>query len=149
MKNFIVIVVLLIVVNHAFSQTPAKKENIRTVLELTGSGKLGIQIMQNMTAEYKKSLPTVPQEFWDEMAKEANVDSLIDLVTPVYAKYFSDAEILELIAFYKTPLGQKLLSTEPKAIQLSMSYMNQWAQAFGGEVNTQMRAEMRKRGKPM
>jgi uncharacterized lipoprotein YmbA len=30
-----------------------------------------------------------------------------------------------------------------------MSYMNQWAQAFGQEVNTALRAEMRKRGKPI
>jgi hypothetical protein len=44
-------------------------------------------------------------------------------------------------------LGQKLLSTEPQAIQLSMSYMNQWAQIFAETVNAAFRAEMRKRGK--
>ena len=32
--------------------------------------------------------------------------------------------------FYKSPLGQKLLATEPQAIQFSMAYMNQWAQHF-------------------
>jgi len=49
--------------------------------------------------------------------------------------------------FYKSPLGQKLLSNEPRAIQFSMSYMNQWAQTFAETVNGQFRAEMRKRGK--
>jgi hypothetical protein len=51
------------------------------------------------------------------------------------------------VTFYKSPLGQKLLANEPKAIQLSMSYMNQWAQSFAEIVNAQFRAEMRKRGK--
>jgi uncharacterized protein len=51
------------------------------------------------------------------------------------------------VTFYKSPLGQKLLASEPRAIQFSMSYMNQWAQAFAETINGQFRAEMKKRGK--
>ena len=51
------------------------------------------------------------------------------------------------MTFYKSPLGQKLLTNEPRAIQFSMSFMNQWAQQFAETVNAQFRAEMRKRGK--
>ena len=65
----------------------------------------------------------------------------------VYAYQFTEQELKDLVTFYKTPLGQKLLSTEPKAIQQSMAYMNQWAQNFAGIVNDQFRAEMHKRGK--
>jgi len=65
----------------------------------------------------------------------------------VYANEFSEQELKDLVSFYKSPLGQKLLSTEPRAIQFSMSYMNQWALAFASTVNTEFRAEMKKRGK--
>jgi len=65
----------------------------------------------------------------------------------VYANEFSEQELKDLVTFYKSPLGQKLLSTEPRAIQFSMAYMNQWAQLFAETVNGQFRAEMRKRGK--
>lgn len=65
----------------------------------------------------------------------------------VYANEFSEQELKDLVTFYKSPLGQKLLSTEPRAIQFSMAYMNQWAQLFSETVNGQFRAEMRKRGK--
>ena len=65
----------------------------------------------------------------------------------VYANEFTEQELKDLVTFYKSPLGQKLLSSEPRAIQFSMSYMNQWAQAFSEVVNGQFRAEMRKRGK--
>ena len=58
-----------------------------------------------------------------------------------------EQELKDLLTFYKSPLGQKLLGTEPRAIQFSMSYMNQWAQVFAETVNAQFRAEMRKRGK--
>ena len=65
----------------------------------------------------------------------------------VYANEFTEQELTALVAFYKSPLGQKLLINEPRAIQMSMSYMNQWAQQFAGIVNGEFRAEMRKRGK--
>jgi hypothetical protein len=65
----------------------------------------------------------------------------------VYANEFTEQELKDLVAFYKSPLGQKLLASEPRAIQFSMSYMNQWAQVFAETVNGQFRAEMKKRGK--
>jgi hypothetical protein len=65
----------------------------------------------------------------------------------VYATEFSEQELKDLVTFYKSPLGQKLLSTEPKAIQGSINYMKQWADGFAEVVNAQFRAEMRKRGK--
>jgi hypothetical protein len=67
----------------------------------------------------------------------------------IYANEFSEQELKDLVTFYKTPLGQKLLSTEPRAIQFSMSYMNQWAMVFAGTVNEEFRAEMKKRNKPI
>ena len=65
----------------------------------------------------------------------------------IYANEFTEQDLKDLVAFYKSPLGQKLLATEPRAIQFSMSYMNQWAQVFAQTVNDQFRAEMKKRGK--
>ena len=65
----------------------------------------------------------------------------------IYANEFTEQELKDLVAFYKSPLGQKLISTEPRAIQFSMSYINQWAQVFAETVNGEFRAEMRKRGK--
>jgi hypothetical protein len=67
----------------------------------------------------------------------------------VYANEFSEQELKDLVTFYKTPLGQKLLTSEPRAIQFSMSYMNQWALAFAGSVNEAFREEMKKRNKPI
>jgi hypothetical protein len=65
----------------------------------------------------------------------------------IYANEFTEQELKDLVTFYKSPLGQKLLATEPRAIQFSMAYMNQWAQVFAETVNGQFRAEMKKRGK--
>jgi hypothetical protein len=65
----------------------------------------------------------------------------------IYASDFTETELKDLVVFYKSPLGQKLLVQEPKSIQASMAYMQSWAQNFSEEINGQFRAEMRKRGK--
>jgi|ERR1700722_9408646 hypothetical protein len=65
----------------------------------------------------------------------------------VYADEFTEQELKDLVTFYKSPLGQKLLSAEPQAIQASIAYMRQWGQTFSQVVAAQFRAEMHKRGK--
>jgi hypothetical protein len=81
-----------------------------------------------------KNLAGREQEIGEGMAK-------------IYANEFTEQELKDLVTFYKSPLGQKLLATEPRAIQFSMSYMEQWGMIFTQAVNEQFRAEMKKRGK--
>ena len=81
-----------------------------------------------------KNLAGKEQEIGEGMAK-------------IYANEFTEQELKDLVTFYKSPLGQKLLVNEPRAIQFSMSYMNQWGQIFAQTVNEQFRVEMKKRGK--
>jgi uncharacterized protein len=70
-----------------------------------------------------------------------------DGMAAVYAQAFTEQELKDLVTFYRSALGQKLLTAEPVAIQQSMAFMNQWAQGFAEMVNGEFRAEMRKRGK--
>jgi uncharacterized protein len=70
-----------------------------------------------------------------------------DGMAQIYASEFTEQELKDLVVFYKSPLGQKLLASEPKAINGSLNYMQQWAQQFGVIVNSAFKAEMKKRGK--
>jgi hypothetical protein len=81
-----------------------------------------------------KNLAGREQEIGEGMAK-------------IYAAEFTEQELKDLVVFYKSTLGQKLLSTEPRAIQTSMVYMNAWAQSFTQVVNKEFQTEMLKRGK--
>ena len=70
-----------------------------------------------------------------------------DGMAQIYANEFTEQELKDLVTFYKSPLGQKLIANEPRAISGSMAYMNEWAQSFAEVINGQFRAEMKKRGK--
>jgi uncharacterized protein len=126
-----------------------------------------ILAMKNASVMYANAVPNIVQQTKDALL-QANLNYQKDLnevavivaqklagrekeigegMAKVYANEFSEQELKDLVTFYKSPLGQKLLAAEPKAIQFSMSYMNQWAQGFAETVNGEFRAEMRKRGK--
>jgi hypothetical protein len=89
---------------------------------------VAVTVAQSMTGKEK--------EIGEEMAK-------------IYANDFTEQELKDLTAFYRSPLGQKLQQQEPKSIQSSMVYMNQWAQGMSESVVNEFRAEMKKRGKPL
>ena len=65
----------------------------------------------------------------------------------VYANEFSEQELKDLVTFYKSPLGLKLIAAEPRAMNGSMGFMQKWALTFSEVINGQFRAEMKKRGK--
>ncbi|MEA2921435.1 MAG: uncharacterized protein QOF07_1398 [Bradyrhizobium sp.] len=126
-----------------------------------------ILAMKNASAMYASAVPNLVQQTKDTLLqsnlnyqKDLNEVSVIvaqklagrekeigEGMANVYANEFTEQELKDLVTFYKSPLGQKLLTSEPRAIQLSMAYMNQWAQRFSETVNGEFRAEMRKRGK--
>ncbi|MDE2065157.1 MAG: DUF2059 domain-containing protein, partial [Bradyrhizobium sp.] len=96
---------------------------------------------------YQKDLNEIATSIAQQSAgKEKEIG---EQMARIYANDFTEQELKELTAFYKSPLGQKLLTTEPKSIQASMQYMNQWAQSFGEHVVAEFRTQMQKRGKPL
>jgi len=72
-----------------------------------------------------------------------------ETMAQIYATDFTEQELKDIVAFYKSPVGQKLLVQEPKSILASSQFMQQWANAFAEEVNQMFRAEMHKRGKDL
>ncbi len=63
-----------------------------------------------------------------------------------YAQMFTEAEIKQAIAFYKTPLGKKLIEQEPRVLEQSMGSIQAWADRFSDEILRRFREEMRKKG---
>ena len=94
---------------------------------------------------YQKDLNEVAVIVAQKLAGREN--EIGDGMAKIYASVFTEQELKDLVTFYKSPLGQKLLATEPKAIQESMGFMQQWGRSFAEIVNGEFRAEMRKRGK--
>ena len=151
----------------AGAQQPAAAPTLKQASPAAMAAAKEILAMKNASAMYGNAVPNLVQQTKDTLM-QTNLNYQKDLnevavivaqklagrekeigegMATVYANEFTEQELKDLVAFYKSPLGQKLLASEPRAIQFSMSYMNQWAARFAETVNGEFRAEMRKRGK--
>jgi hypothetical protein len=71
---------------------------------------------------------------------------LREQVVRIYASHFTEQELKEALAFYKSAVGRKLIEHEPKILEKSMSDVQAWANKLSDEVVSKMRAEMKKKG---
>jgi len=77
---------------------------------------------------------------------DPRVSELVDATARIYAEHFTEAELKDLLTFYQSPLGRKMIVEEPKVIDESMNHAGQWGDALAEDVIARMRAEMKKRG---
>ena len=71
---------------------------------------------------------------------------ILDEVAHVYARHFTEQELKDIVAFYKSPVGKKMLSQEPVAIDQSLKAAQAWAVRFSDVVIERFRTEMQKKG---
>jgi hypothetical protein len=73
-------------------------------------------------------------------------DEIVDEIARLYAQRFSEAEMKEVIAFYKSPVGKKFAAEEPVVIDQGLARAEAWSKKVSDEVLTRFRAEMKKKG---
>jgi len=76
-------------------------------------------------------------------------EEVVDATAHFYASHFTEAELKQILTFYQSPVGQKMLVEEPRALDESMSYAGSWGDNLSVEVMSKLRAEMKKRGHDM
>lgn len=80
---------------------------------------------------------------------DPRVGELVDATARIYATHFTEPELRELLTFYQSPIGQKMLVEEPKVLDESMIHAGTWADDLSQQVMADMRVEMKKRGHDM
>lgn len=73
-------------------------------------------------------------------------DELVNDVARNYAIHFTEQELKDVLAFYKSPAGKKLITEQSKVVEASMKFAQDWANKLSDQVIAQMREELKKRG---
>ena len=72
-------------------------------------------------AKLEQVLPGAAEAINRMFRDPALVDEMMAEIGPLYARHYTLAEIKELTAFYRTPLGQKMLALSPRLAAESMA----------------------------
>jgi hypothetical protein len=147
MKRLLIITCLaLALVPTAVAQT--KKENIRELLVLMGAEEQYGQSIKTMVPmmlrQYQSSATEAQRKILTDFAnKEGKVmmKTVLDQdITAYYEKTFTDGEIRDILAFYKTPAGKKLVKSSPEIQQeLSQVMMKKYLPEFQKKLAAKMK----------
>jgi hypothetical protein len=73
-------------------------------------------------------------------------NEILDEIARLYAQRFSEAEMKEVIAFYKSPVGRKFVADEPEVIDQGLARTQAWSNKLSDDVLNRFRSEMKKKG---
>ncbi len=150
-------VVLFLIAGSVHAQSPtdrAKEADILRLVEMTGSKKMAQDMYAMLGAHMKTAIlerfpegeesercRQVLERFWQKLDARFDVDELVNRMMPIYDKYLTHEEIKALIAFYQTPVGQRLLEVTPQLTQESFEVGGKWGQETARDVLAELQAE--------
>jgi len=140
---------------RAQQPTPAAVALAKELVVLKGGTVMFDPLIPGVIERVKETfVPTNPQligplnQVAAQLNKEYGVKraDVINEVSRVYAEHFTETELREILAFYKTPAGRKMIVEEPKVIDQSLKAAQAWAVNFSDVVLKRFREEMKKKG---
>lgn len=120
--------------SESSAESVPKEAKVRQLLEVTGSGTIGAQILGQMLPAMKKLAPNAPETFWQEVMAEAKPETFVDLMVPIYMKHFDEVDLDEMIAFYSTRVGRKSIERLPAIMAESMAVGQIWGEQVAREI---------------
>jgi hypothetical protein len=156
-----VTLMLIAIAQPAFAQAPAQRPSpaailiAKQILEIKGAKEIFQPLVRGVIEKVKnqfmqtnfmwaKDLNEVAVQLERDYAPKVN--ELLDNGARIYASHFTEAELKELLTFYQSPLGRKMIIEEPRALDESMAAAGDFGDNFSEQVIGRMRDEMKKRG---
>lgn len=140
---------------RAQQPSPAALATARELMEIKGVKSLVEPVVVGVVEQTKGSIlqtnPGLSKDL-DEVSAQLRAEyqprtaEVTNEIVRLYAQRFTEQELKDAVAFYKSPVGKKILAEEPKILDETYARLQQWANRLQGEVMTRVRVEMKKRG---
>ena len=154
---FIAVVMLAALTGVSSAQTPDKARiaAAKQMMTMAGSAAQFDQVMplmsQQMSQAFKNLAPGSAAEIDDVFRQLVpkfieRKGELLDQIATLYATEMTLDELNAIVAFYKSPAGEKFASIQPKILRESMALGQRWGQRIGAEFAEEARRELKKRG---
>jgi len=130
--------------------TPEKREDIQRLFKASGSSAMVLEVANVLT---KHSMQTIKTARRDISAQQLAViereiktlldeklngpGGMLDRLVPLYANTFTRQEIRDMLAFYESPTGKKVVATMPQLMAAG--------QRIGADIGKELLPELKQR----
>jgi uncharacterized protein len=127
----------------------------KQIITVKGSANMFDPILPNLVDKTRAMLlqtnPMLSKDLNDVATKvrtemSPRTSELLTEMAKLYAASFTEQELKDALAFYKSPVGQKISAAEPRILQQTFEVVNVWSDKIAEEIIGKMRAEMKKKG---
>jgi hypothetical protein len=130
MKKALLIVLVVYIAVTAGAQD-SKKDDIKELMATVGMDELCHQLINSvfatMISDEEAQIPGLTDTL--TIIMDEAINDLMDSVALIYDKVYTGDEIKQLIAFYDSPIGRRVIETMPLISELSLSAGRNWAAA--------------------
>jgi hypothetical protein len=136
-----------------------KNGKIALLLETTGSLKIGKQVASALFNQFisvwkqsgkaldDKTMEKLRIGLEESMEKEMKIGTpFVSELIGVYSKYYSDKNIDDMLAFYNSETGKKVIETLPNVLSESMAIGQRWGQENANRIAREVIRKMKKEG---
>lgn len=134
--------------------SPSHLALAREVMLSSGIARSFDSILPTMADQIRKNAVTRPDlaKDLDEVLKSLDPEMdlqkqrLINIAARIYAKRLNEAELKDIVTFFRSPAGKRYVETQPQILDDMVGAMQDWTQEVSEYVMVRTRAEMGKRG---
>ena len=155
-----VIAVALVVASsaaHAQKQQPSPASLLvaKQLVTVTGASALFNPLIAGVVEQaknlYLQQNPGLAKDLNEIAAKmrknlQPRFAEVTNEIARLYATHFTEQELKDILAFYRSPSGKKMLAQQPNVVDASMKFAQNWANKLSEQVTAQMREELKKKG---
>jgi hypothetical protein len=110
----------------------------RQLVQVTGGGALGKQVLAEVVRSYRASNPNVPEAFWSELEASVDAHQLQEIAVPIYVRNLTADEMAAAVQFYSSPAGQSIIRKMPGILQQSIAAGQEYGRELGRQVTDRL-----------
>jgi len=123
---------------------PITAAQVHQLMVLTKTGDLRKRMMDGMMPYLKQAMPFLPADVLDDFQARMEKADFEPIAVESYQKHLSTEDAAQVIAFYQSPAGQRVIAAMPQIVaetqqagaQLGQKLMAQTIEAHRAEIQT-------------
>jgi uncharacterized protein len=140
--------------NGAGCAQPPSAAEVRKMMDVVGTKRIMQTVMATMVQQlfdsFRKMRPDIPPQVWDRafatLSSDENTQGLLKEIVPIYQRHFCSDEVAQIVAFYESPVGHKLIEEMPAIQQEGFAAGKAYGQRLDKQIKQAVEDELSKKG---
>ena len=112
-------------VGQAVAAQPSEKQ-VRELFQVMHLDGMFGQMNTQMAGMMGQAIPCVPASYWQNFIDTSGRQQLLGQMVPIYQRHFTAQDVTGLLKFYRSPLGQKVITQMPQTMAEGMKAGQVW-----------------------